>query len=169
MLENLAANGIKRKLYPEADIETCQQFHPEAVGALIVVANRYGLQPGALFMKNTVPDWLVSAFRDRPADASVKNSPHYFGVAFDVMVGSVLRQIQFVEMAVKTTGLFNRGGIYIGRNTCHIDQCDEAWMRKYNGAKFWVWHDKKYVGFFRFSEASQYALNLVTPEDNDDR
>jgi len=170
MLENLAAKGIKRLVGPPlADIEVCKLYKPGDVGRLVVVGDEYGLATGAIFMKNTVPDWLVSGYRDLPADPTVKNSPHYFGCAFDVMVGSVMRQIQFVEMAVKTTGLFNRGGIYIGRNTCHIDQCDEAWMQKYNGAKFWVWHDKKYVGFFNFSEASQYALSIVTPGDRDDR
>lgn len=169
MLVNLAEMGIKRQLYPEPDIETCKQFHPESVGALIILADRYNLPAATLFRKSIAPHWLISAFRDQPADATVKNSPHYFGVAFDVMVGDIIKQIEFVSLAVETTKLFNRGGIYVGRNTCHIDQCDDAWMRKYNGTKFWVWHDKKYVGFFNFSEASQYALDLIAPGVKNDR
>jgi hypothetical protein len=166
MLENLAAKGIKRVSGPStADIETCKRYHPEAVGCLIAVASEFGYETGAIFLDNIVPDWLVSAYRDRPADASVNNSPHYFGVAFDVMAGNVLKQIEFVELAVEKMRLFNRGGIYIGRNTCHVDRCDDGWMTKYKGSKFWVWHSDKYFGFTDFGEASKYALRIITPGD----
>lgn len=163
MLRNLADAGVKRIVGPpRADVETCKIHRPGDVGRLIVAADMFGLAPGAVFMGDAVPDWLVSAYRDRPADASVKNSPHYFACAFDVMVGSVMRQIEFIKLAVIDTNLFNRGGIYVGRNTCHIDTCDEEWMRKYNGAKFWVWHGNKYHGFFDFNEAGTFALKLAT-------
>jgi hypothetical protein len=166
MLENLAARGIKRVAGPPtADVETCKIHRPDAVHDIGSVAGRYGFQTGALFMKGIVPDWLVSAYRDMPADSSVKNSPHYFGEAFDVMVGGVVKQIGFIKLAVDEMRLFNRGGIYVGRNTCHVDRCDDEWMRKYHGAKYWVWNKGRYYGFTDFIEASRYALKQVTPGD----
>ncbi|MCK4960797.1 MAG: hypothetical protein KAT00_15395 [Planctomycetes bacterium] len=163
MLENLAAKGIKRKIGPPvADVETCKHHRPIDVGKLIVVAGAFGLETGAVFMNGVVPDWLVSAYRDMPADSSVNNSPHYYACAFDVMVGSVMKQIEFVKLAVVDAGLFNRGGIYVGRNTCHIDTCDDEWMRKHNGAKFWIWHKGKYYGFADFKQAAHYTLGIVT-------
>lgn len=166
MIENLAAKGIKRLVGPPmADIETCKIYHPEAVGCLITVAAQYGLATGAIFMPKTVPDWLVSGYRTAPTDAAVTNSPHYFGVAFDIMVGNVRKQIDFVKLAVEDMRLFSRGGIYVGRNTCHVDRCDAEWRRKYKGAKFWVWHSSKYFGFTEFGEASSYALKFITSGD----
>jgi hypothetical protein len=164
MIENLAEKGIKRKQGPPApDLVTVFQYHPEAVCALGVVAHENGMPINALFIEGVWPDWLVSAYRDKPADASVLNSPHYFGVAFDICVGSkdIQRQIDFLELATKKLGLFNRGGIYVGRNTCHIDQCDEAWMRKFNGTKYWVWHDGVYTGFTDLTPAATFALKIV--------
>jgi hypothetical protein len=163
MLTNLAKSGVRRKAGPPmADIETCKQHRPGDVGRLVAVADTFGLATGALFMKDVVPDWLVSAYRDAPNDPQVTNSPHYFACAFDVMVGNVMKQIEFVKLAVTDSGLFNRGGIYVGRNTCHVDTCDDGWMRKYNGARFWIWHKGKYYGVTDFKQAAHYALGIVT-------
>lgn len=167
MFENLALKGIKRQVGPPlADIETCKQHRPGDVGRLVTVADAYGLATGAIFMKGIVPDWLVSAYRDAPNDPVVRNSPHYFAAAFDVMIGSVLKQIEFIKLAVQDMQLFNRGGIYVGRNTCHIDTCDDAWIKEYHGAKFWIWHKGKYHGFFNLNEAARYALNIAANGGN---
>lgn len=162
-MENLAAKGIDRITpSPNPDIEICKQYRPEDICKLGVVADAWGLETGALFIPGVFPDWLVSGYRDRPADATVRNSPHYFAAAFDVYMGTynVLKQIQFVSLAVVKLGLFKRGGIYVGRNTCHIDTCDVEWQKKYGGAPFWVWHKGKYTGHTTLAGTSTHALSL---------
>lgn len=163
--KSLIEKGIKRLVSPPiADVETCKTYRPGAVCALGVVAEKHGLEVRPLFLSNVVPDWLVSGYRDKATDPAVKHSPHGWGDAFDVRVGGVLKQIEFIKIAIQDTQLFNRGGIYVGRNTCHIDQRNEEWMRKFGGTKLWVWYKGAYTGFSSFNEAVRYALKKSTPE-----
>lgn len=164
--QSLIDKGIKRLVGPPtADIETCKIYRSSAVCALGVVAQVHGLEARPLFLSNVVPDWLVSGYRDEATDPNVKHSPHGWGDAFDVKVGGVLKQIEFVKVALQDTQLFNRGGIYVGRNTCHVDQRDDTWMREFGGSKLWVWCKGKYTGFNNFNDAVRFALNKSTPEE----
>jgi hypothetical protein len=157
--QSLLERGIKRKT-PDGipDLETCKQYAPFAVCSLGVVASKFGLDGvGSLFLPDKHPDWLTSAYRDKIAKNGAKNSPHFWGCAFDVSVGSVLKQIQFVSLAIDS-GLFNRGGIYKKISACHIDQCSNDWMKEFNGSKFWVMDGEKYHGFETLSQAAAFAL-----------
>ena len=62
-------------------------------------------------------------------------------------------------MAVNKLELFNRGGLYPGQNTCHIDQCDKKWMEDNFGTKFWVKdpETKTYTGFWDLESAIKCA------------
>jgi hypothetical protein len=159
-MPSLASQGIKRIVGPPlADIETSKNYCPAAVCALGVVAEKYGLQVGGLFLPLTVPDWLVSGYRYKSTNPEIKNSAHAWGDAFDIKVGDIDRQVQMVKLAVMDMKLFNRGGLYIGSNTCHIDQRNDAWMKKYYGKKFWVGEKGRYISFDKFLDAVNYALH----------
>lgn len=164
-LTNLAQRGVKRIIKPPiADLETCKVYRPGDVGRLVAVADAYGFPTTAAFMKETTPDWLESAYRDAPSDPDVRVSAHYFACAYDVTVGGILKQICFAKLATIDMRLFNRAGLYVGKSCCHVDTCDVKWMRRYNGAKFWVWYKDDYTGFSTFNEAVRFALNKSTPE-----
>lgn len=161
-LINLAQRGVKRIVKPPiADLETCKVYRPGDVGRLVAVTDAYGLSTTAVFIKDITPDWLESAYRDAPGDPGVKVSAHYFACAYDVTVGGILKQICFAKLAIIDMKLFNRGGLYVGKSCCHVDTCDVKWMRRYNGAKYWVWHRGKYQSFNCFETAADYALNAA--------
>jgi hypothetical protein len=98
-----------------------------------------------------------------PHDQKVKNSPHYFGVALDVIVGDLMKQIEWATVGIGK-GYFTRCGFYPEQNTMHFDRCSFEWMEKYNGTPSWVkWHGE-YTGFAHWREAAQYAMRLIDDE-----
>jgi len=162
-MDSLVSRGIKRIVGPpQADIETCKIYRPDAVCSLGVVVKKYGYEIGGLFVARVIPDWLVSGYRYNSSNPDIKNSAHGWGDAFDVKVGNIENQIRLVKIAVMELELFNRGGLYIGSNTCHIDQRSDAWMKKYYGKKFWVAENGRYVSFDKFMEVVNYALHRAT-------
>jgi hypothetical protein len=159
IIENLADKGIRRFIKPPlADIETIKEFHPEAICALGLLISFWGYSIVDLFITKLIPIWLISGYRENSIDSSVKNSPHEFGIAFDILISDdPWKQFEFIKLATET-GLFFRGGVYIGRNTCHIDRCNDEWQRKYSGTKFWVWENSKYYGYANIGEVANHLL-----------
>lgn len=170
MLENLAQKGLKQKGVP--DLATIKQYHPEVLYSFALLGKKMGMECGWVLIDGAVPDCIISGYRDFNADPEVKNSPHKYAVALDVMVShldarisqnrpTILEeQIKWITAAIES-GLFTRGGFYPQQNTIHLDLCDEAWMRAYNGSPFWVKWDGKYEGFSRLQSAIDHAKQLV--------
>lgn len=169
MEKSLLAKGVVRKIGPpQPDLETCKMHRPADVCRLGAAAADFEMQTEALFMSGVWPDWLVSAFR-----TNRETTPHAWGDAFDVKVGTVRRQIEFIRKAVVQNRHFNRGGLYVReiykdtqgwktiglRNTCHVDNRDQDWMRQYRGSKFWVYDLGSYTGFWDIESAAQYAMH----------
>lgn len=169
--KSLLDQGVKRKIEPPApDIMTCKEYKPGDVCRLGVVANAFWMETQALFLEDTWPGWVVSGYRtNRPT------TPHAWGDAFDVKVGTIKKQVEFIRIAVMDLGLFKRGGLYVRniykdergkeyvglRNTCHIDNRDSEWMKKYNGTQYWVCDFGKYTGYNSFSAAVSHALSVA--------
>lgn len=169
MDQSLLAKGVTRKIGPpNPDLETCKMHKPDDVCRLGVAAAEFDLRVEVLFMSGQWPDWLVSGYR-----TNRETTPHAWGDAFDVKVGTIRRQIEFVRRTVVQNQYFKRGGLYVRerykdphgreyiglRNTCHIDNRDERWMAKYRGTKFWVYDLGDYTGFWDIESAAQYALH----------
>jgi hypothetical protein len=170
METSLIFRGIVRKVGPpQPDLESCKIHKPNDVCKLGVAASAFGLETAALFMPGVWPDWLVSGYRTER-----ETSPHAWGDAFDIKVGKILRQIEFVRKVVSEYRYFNRGGLYVRhlykdddgkkyiglRNTCHIDNRDDDWMEVYSASKYWVYDLGQYKGFSDIESAAQYALHL---------
>jgi hypothetical protein len=173
MLENLAAKGVKQQGHP--DVQTVKMTHPEVYYGWGILSVRRG-ESGLWMATDAVPDAIISGYRNYNYDKEVSNSPHCFGAAIDVRISSLSSaddknwpalldaQIAVVRDAVVTTKIFKRGGLYPQQNTCHLDVCDEAWMRKYRGTRFWVkWPHKKksYHGFWLFEDAVRFAKSKL--------
>jgi hypothetical protein len=170
MLKNYALKGIKQSGSP--DILAVKQYHPEVIFSFALLMKRMGMECGWVLIPEAIPDLIVSGYRDHSVDPAVKNSPHAFAIALDVMVShldarvpqnreSILEeQIKWITAATET-GLFNRGGLYPQQNTIHLDLCDEEWMRTYNGTPFWVKWNAKYEGFSALPSAIEYAKQLI--------
>jgi len=173
MLENLAAKGIKQQGHP--DIRTLKMLHPEVLYGWGLVEVKRG-QSGLWMATDTCPSSIISGYRDYQADPAVKNSPHNWGAAVDVLAldldsrdsknwpALLEEQIRIVRLAVITTGIFNRGGLYPTQNTCHVDVCDNRWMAQYGGTKFWVkwpFDAKQYTGFTTLDVAADFAKNKI--------
>jgi len=162
MVENLAAKGIKRKQYPEADLQTIREYHPEVLASLAVLSHRMGIFPSWLFELGHVSGFITSGYRDRPVDARIKNSPHYFALALDVAVGNAMRQIEWGRRALEDK-LFYRVGLYPQNGFIHLDLCDADWMRKYHGAPYWVRYNNNYYIFHHFEQAAKFSLDKIAP------
>jgi uncharacterized protein YcbK (DUF882 family) len=146
VLENLAIKGVKRILEdPEPDIETVKIYHPE------VISNYYNLSQR--FPPHSY--WITSGYRDQTIDA--KNSPHFYAIALDIHVGSILRQIAWGFHAIEDK-LFTRIGLYPEEKIVHLDLCDKEWMNKYSGSSYWVKKKGEYRGFENFQDAAKYSL-----------
>lgn len=173
-MENLAAKGVKQQGHP--DIHTVKMVHPEVVYGWGILCIRRK-ESGMWMNTDAVPDSIISGYRDHNFDPSVKNSPHCFGAAIDVKVSDLSSkedknwpalldaQIGVIRDAVVTTQIFSRGGLYPMQNTCHLDVCSDAWMRKYRGTRFWVkWPvgDKQYHGFWKFEQAAEFARKCLS-------
>lgn len=170
MLENLAQKGVKQQGSP--DIATLKVYHPEVLFAFALLMKKMGMSCSWLLAEGAIPDCIVSGYRDFNADPEVKNTPHKFAIALDVMVShldahvainrpAVLEeQIKWITTAVES-GLFTRGGFYPQQNTIHLDQADEAWMQTYGGTPFWVKWNGKYEGFTTLNGAVEYAKQLI--------
>lgn len=166
---NLAANGIKQNGHP--DISTIMKYHPEVLTSLAILCHRRGLESGWIGTSDT-PDFIVSGYRDHDPDPAVKNSPHAFGLAVDLMVSpkdahvpqnrpEILdAQISWITDAIESN-LFYRAGIYPEQNTIHLDLCDVSWRNAYNGTPFWVKWQGTYHGFTVLNEAVSFAKQMI--------
>ena len=169
MVQNLALAGIKQQGSP--DIATIKQYRPEVMAAFFLLSKKMGEGLDALFL-DQCPDIITSGYRDYSADPEVKHSPHNFALALDVQVSKLNAripqnqpaildgQIKWITAAMESK-LFNRAGFYPSQNTIHLDIADDDWMKKHNGAKFWVKWNGKYTGFGILNEAIKYARSVI--------
>lgn len=148
---NLAARGIKRGT-PSGipDLKTCKQHNPSAVASLLLLFQ----QMNEKMDWYTLPDKLLSAYRDE----STIESRHLYADAFDIVIPSAIKQIEWVTTALDSN-LFSRAGFYPHRKTIHIDQATKQWCDKFRGARFWVKYGKD-----RTQERSEAFDNLAAAE-----
>src|SRR5512142_1230954 len=159
MFQNLADLGIKQQGHP--DLLTVKQHHPEAMAKLCMLLLQMGYGTSPMMSEGMFPPGLVtSGYRDRNVDPAVKNSPHKFGIAFDLAVGGVQQQIKWLRHAL-TPNLFNRGGLYPQRGIIHLDIADDEWMKQYHGTKLWVCVGDTYTGFSAIEDAIGFALKSI--------
>ena len=155
MFENLAEQGIVQRGHP--DLVTVRQYHPEAMSKLCLLFMQMGYGMSALVEGGIFPPGIVtSGYRDKNIDPAVKNSPHKFGIAFDLAIGNLDQQIKWLKKAISPS-LFNRGGLYPDRGIIHVDIADDEWMQTYNGTRFWVCLGDKYTGFSDMESAINFA------------
>jgi hypothetical protein len=76
--------------------------------------------------------YITSGFRE---SLGAKNTPHKFGIAIDVVIIGLLRQVEIARIAME---FFVRIGIYPDDNIMHFDLAPLIWQRKYHGTPFWV-------------------------------
>jgi hypothetical protein len=82
------------------------------------------------------PSWaegyISSGFREL---LGADDTPHKFGLAIDVVIIGLLREIEVARIAVK---YFMRVGIYPDDNIMHFDLAPVIWQICYKGTPFWV-------------------------------
>lgn len=157
ILKNLAAAGIERQVKPLADLEIIKKHQPIAIAKLILLLDLLGEKTSGLFIPLVIPEIVLSGYRDKSVDAQVKNSPHFFGVAFDLYAPTIERQIEIAKLATIETKLFERAGLYPQNKIVHIDLCDAEWQTQYHGTKYWVKKDTRYTGFLKLDYAIEFA------------
>lgn len=94
------------------------------------------------------------------------NSAHLFGLAIDVFIPELNRQI---EGASYIHSLFTRVGIYPHHKIVHLDLASKKWMMKFGGRRFWVCEkivkggkeDRKYTSFDDLNRAIIFAREVA--------
>jgi hypothetical protein len=169
MFENIAAKGIKQNGHP--DIETIKLYQPELLYAFALLMKKMGKNCDWL-INGTVPDIIISGYRDTLADVDVKTDVHWFAIALDIIISFLdakipsnqerilNEQILWISTAIGSK-LFTRAGIYPQQNTIHLDIADKVWMEQYHGTPFWVKWDGNYTGFYSLNEAEKYSRQLI--------
>lgn len=96
--------------------------------------------------------YISSGFRE---SLGAKNTPHKFGMAIDVVIIGLQRQIEVARIAIK---YFIRVGVYPDENIMHFDLAPPIWQMVYHGTPFWVKLGKTYHPFYDLEKAIGFAL-----------
>jgi len=99
---------------------------------------------------------IISGYRSEVLEYNV-HSPHRFALALDIHVGDVEKQM---EWATAAQPYFCRVGLYVGRNTIHLDLCNKDWQAHYKGAVCWVWSNGVYHPFPTLKQALESLGDL---------
>lgn len=163
---NLALQGVKRK--SSIDLVTILQYHPGVMAAYLLLRAKLEL-PIDHDDFRTIPEDIISGYRDHAYDPAVKNSPHNFAIALDICVSNLNAKIaanrpavldEQIRWARAAQGVFTGFGFYPFQNTIHCDLRTPDWMQEYGGTPYWVknpYAAKQYKGFYVLDEAIDYA------------
>ena len=120
---HLANLGVPRRTGPpEADLETIWLTPYPVIRNYKLLCQACGLKPfggGSLQEQGdpSEPGYINSGYRSEILEGNTQ-SPHLYGFALDIHVGSLLRAIEVARQAER---LYTRVGLYLGNSFVHVD------------------------------------------------
>lgn len=150
ILPNLARLGVKRVQKPEADlIIPWLTNYPMHRNYLALCNECTFLTPYGGGKRDNqgkrIPGYILSGYRDELVEKN-KESPHMYGVAWDIIVPGINNQIEVLNKSINKE-LFNRVGVYIDRAFVHVDLIPDFMIKTMNKKKFWIFIEGEYIFF----------------------
>lgn len=154
---NLMTLGVRRRQYPEADLETIWLTPYPMLTNYELMCKDLRIDPygGGTRQRQGDrwrPGYILSGYRDEIVDGN-GGSPHFRAAAIDMTApggGQIL-------MAQVADWHFTRVGLYPQNNFLHVDLMPRIYWERYGLAKYWVRISGKYHHFDTLEEAIEFA------------
>jgi len=159
---------VRQEPVPKADLRTIWDTPYPVISNYLRLCEVLGWRPfggGSLYEQGSkdIAGYITSGYRD--STEGLQDAPysaHKFGLAIDVAVGTIKKQIEIFNEAIK---FYTRIGLYPKEKIVHLDLAPVVWMQRYNGKRFWVkhWVDGQpfYKNFDEVQELIYFAETFV--------